>query len=48
MLNIAFTYNMILERTLSALKPFDLNDQHYNILKIVNEMHPAPPFPSGR
>lgn len=42
MLNLAFTYNVILERTLSALKPFDLNDQHYNILKIVAEQHPEP------
>ena len=42
MLNIAFTYNVILDRTLAALKPFDLNDQHYNILKIVAEQHPKP------
>ena len=42
MYNIALTYNVILGRTLAALKPFDLNDQHYNILKILELRHPEP------
>lgn len=42
MYNIALTYNVILGRTLAALKPFDLNDQHYNILKSLEYRHPEP------
>ena len=42
MYNIALTYNVILGRTLAALKPFDLNDQHYNILKTLEHRHPEP------
>lgn len=40
--NLAYTYGMFLERTLSVLKPYDLNDQHYNILKTLNEHDPEP------
>lgn len=40
--NLAYTYGILLERTLSVLNPFDLNDQHYNILKTLNEHDPEP------
>lgn len=40
MLNLAYTYNVFLGRTLKVLRPFDINDQHYNILKILEHHHP--------
>jgi DNA-binding MarR family transcriptional regulator len=40
--NLAYTYGILLDRTLSVLKPYDLNDQHYNILKTLNEHDPQP------
>jgi DNA-binding MarR family transcriptional regulator len=42
MLNLAYTYGVLLERTLGVLSAFDLNDQHYNILKTLNEHYPEP------
>ena len=41
-LNLVYTYTVFLERTLRVLKPYDLNDQHYNILKILCEQDPTP------
>ena len=41
-LNLAYTYSIFLERTLSILHAFDINDQHFNILKTLNEQHPEP------
>jgi DNA-binding MarR family transcriptional regulator len=41
-LNLVYTYTVILERTLRVLKPLGLNDQHYNILKILLEQDPRP------
>lgn len=38
--NIVYTYNVMLETTLAVLKPFKLNDQHYNILKILEAAGP--------
>ncbi len=40
--NLALTYGVLLDRTLAALKPFQVNDQHYNILKILAEHDPEP------
>jgi DNA-binding MarR family transcriptional regulator len=40
--NLVYTYGVILEQTLDILHPFDINDQHYNILKIVHEQYPEP------
>ena len=42
MLNLAYTYGVFLDKTLSVLAKFDINDQHYNILKTLNEHYPAP------
>jgi DNA-binding MarR family transcriptional regulator len=41
MFNLAYSYQMILGRTLQVLKKYELNDQHYNILKILQEADPA-------
>jgi DNA-binding MarR family transcriptional regulator len=40
--NLAYTYGVFLDRMLSILKDYDLNDQHYNILKTLNEHDPHP------
>ncbi|GAB4129417.1 MAG: MarR family transcriptional regulator [Roseiflexaceae bacterium] len=40
--NLAYTYGVFLDRMLSILKDYDLNDQHYNILKTLNEHDPRP------
>ena len=41
MFNLAYSYQMILGRTVQVLKKYELNDQHYNILKILQEADPA-------
>ncbi|MCU0491304.1 MAG: MarR family transcriptional regulator [Chloroflexaceae bacterium] len=38
--NLVHTYNVLLEKTLAVLHPFDLNDQHFNILMTLNEHYP--------
>lgn len=38
--NLVFTYNHLLAITQKTLKEFNINDQHYNILKILEEQHP--------
>lgn len=45
MLNVAYTANVQQERTVQLLKPYLINDQHYNILRILNgkEGEPASP-----
>lgn len=40
--NLVHTYNVLLEATQSDLKDFNINDQHYNILAILNVAHPQP------
>jgi DNA-binding MarR family transcriptional regulator len=40
--NLAYTYGVFLERTLAVLKAYTINDQHYNILKTLNEHDPEP------
>jgi DNA-binding MarR family transcriptional regulator len=42
MVNLVYTYNVFLGRTLNILKPFTINDQHYNILKILDKHAPQP------
>jgi DNA-binding MarR family transcriptional regulator len=42
MVNLVFTYNFFLEKTLRALDEFGINDQHYNILKILSNQSPQP------
>jgi len=41
MFNLSYSYQMILGRTMQVLKKYELNDQHYNILKILQEADPA-------
>ena len=45
MLNIVYTANVMMERMLEALKPFNINDQHYNILRILRGKHPESACP---
>jgi DNA-binding MarR family transcriptional regulator len=40
--NLVYTYGVFLERTLMVLHDFDINDQHFNILKTLNEHYPEP------
>lgn len=42
MFNLAYSYTVVLGRTLAVLKSYELNDQHYNILKILQEADPSP------
>lgn len=38
--NAIYTGNMFTELVVTALKPYQLNDQHYNILRILKGQHP--------
>ncbi|MEM8535658.1 MAG: MarR family transcriptional regulator [Chloroflexota bacterium] len=40
--NLVHTYNVLLEATQRDLKDFNINDQHYNILAILNVEDPQP------
>jgi DNA-binding MarR family transcriptional regulator len=40
--NLVYTYGVFLDDTLAILSQFDLNDQHFNILKMLNEQYPQP------
>jgi DNA-binding MarR family transcriptional regulator len=40
--NVAYTYGVFLERTLKVLRTYDINDQHYNILKTLHVHDPEP------
>jgi DNA-binding MarR family transcriptional regulator len=42
LVNLVYTYNFFLDKTLKALAEFDINDQHYNILKILSVQSPKP------
>jgi DNA-binding MarR family transcriptional regulator len=42
LVNLVYTYNFFLDKTLKALAEFDINDQHYNILKILSVQSPRP------
>jgi DNA-binding MarR family transcriptional regulator len=41
-LNLVYTYSILLDKTLDVLKKYDINDQHYNILKTLNDHYPIP------
>ena len=41
LVNVAYTGNWLTDNMLSVLKPFDINDQHYNILRILRGRHPG-------
>ncbi|MEM7737383.1 MAG: MarR family transcriptional regulator [Deinococcota bacterium] len=40
--NLVHTYNVLLDITQSVLKAFNINDQHYNILKVLEYSYPKP------
>ncbi|MEM6431513.1 MAG: MarR family transcriptional regulator [Deinococcota bacterium] len=40
--NLVHTYNVLLEITQNVLKEFNVNDQHYNILKVLEYAYPKP------
>lgn len=39
-INIIYTNNWLLDHTLSVLKEFKINEQHFNILRILKGKHP--------
>mgnify|MGYP000100199726 FL=1 len=45
MLNVAYTASKQQEKTLVLLKPYKINDQHYNILRILNGQNGKPVSP---
>jgi DNA-binding MarR family transcriptional regulator len=40
MINIIYTYNWHVERSMEVFKPFDLTSQQYNVLRILRGRHP--------
>jgi DNA-binding MarR family transcriptional regulator len=40
LVNLHFTSNEFKDRLISVLKPYSINDQHYNILRILNGRYP--------
>jgi DNA-binding MarR family transcriptional regulator len=40
LVNLHFTSNEFNDRLIAALKPYSINDQHYNILRILNGRYP--------
>lgn len=40
LVNLHFTSNELNDRLLKILKPYSINDQHYNILRILNGRYP--------
>lgn len=40
--NLVHTYNVLLDVTQQVLKGFNVNDQHYNILKVLEQAYPKP------
>ena len=38
--NTVFTGNWLTEQLLAEIKPYDINDQHYNVLRILKGRHP--------
>lgn len=45
MLNIIYTASKFQDRSASLLKPYGINDQHYNILRILKGKNGAPASP---
>ena len=44
--NLMYTSNVIIDRNIKILKPFNINEQHYNILRILKGRHPESACPS--
>ncbi|MEM8863366.1 MAG: MarR family transcriptional regulator [Chloroflexota bacterium] len=42
LVNLVYSYNVFFEQTLRVLKPYKLNDQHYNVLKILEVFYSKP------
>lgn len=40
LVNLHFTSNMLNDQLIAVLKPYAINDQHYNILRILNGRYP--------
>jgi len=40
LVNFVYSYNVFYEQTQQVLKPYKLNDQHYNVLKILESFYP--------
>lgn len=40
LINLHFTSNEFNDRLITVLKPYSINDQHYNILRILNGRYP--------
>ncbi|NQY08527.1 MAG: MarR family transcriptional regulator [Flavobacteriales bacterium] len=38
--NLMYTGNILVDRSIKILKPFNINEQHYNILRILKGRHP--------
>ena len=45
MVNILYTANRISDQLADVLKPYDVNDQHFNVLRILRGKHPEPVCP---
>jgi DNA-binding MarR family transcriptional regulator len=45
MLNVVYTASIQQDRTVELLKPYQINDQHYNILRILNGKNGQPASP---
>ncbi len=44
-INVVYTGNKITDLVLASLKPFDINDQHFNVLRILKGRFPNPACP---
>jgi DNA-binding MarR family transcriptional regulator len=40
--NIIYTYNWVIDKQISQLKPYDISLQQFNILRILRGQHPKP------
>ncbi|MFT5823854.1 MAG: MarR family 2-MHQ and catechol resistance regulon transcriptional repressor [Crocinitomix sp.] len=45
MLNVAYTASIQQDRMVDLLKPYEINDQHYNVLRILNGKNGEPSSP---
>lgn len=45
MINLIYTSNYFRDSHMSVFKPFDIQSQHFNILRILNGRHPEPATP---
>ncbi|NQY66722.1 MAG: MarR family transcriptional regulator [Flavobacteriales bacterium] len=43
--NLMYTGNLLIDRSIQVLKPFNINEQHYNILRILKGRYPEAACP---